>query len=152
MEIPRLGVELQLQLPAYITATATQDLSHVCDLHHSSRQHQILNIPSKARDRTHVLMDTSQICFHWATRGTPFSSFLVCLHPWSIWNIPTHQCFFFSFFPPSSICSPFLFLFFFSSSSVFFTWSFRDSPGHGGMEESSKGTMRAQGTGRKLGR
>ena len=31
MEVPRLGVELELQLPAYTTATATPDLSHVCD-------------------------------------------------------------------------------------------------------------------------
>ena len=43
MEVPRLGVELQLQLPAYTTATAAQDPSHICDLHHSSGQHQILN-------------------------------------------------------------------------------------------------------------
>jgi len=34
MEIPRLGVQLELQLPAYTTATATQDPSHVWDLHH----------------------------------------------------------------------------------------------------------------------
>ena len=32
MEVPRLGVELELQLQAYPTTTATQDLSHVCDL------------------------------------------------------------------------------------------------------------------------
>ena len=50
MEVPRLGVELKLELPAYTTATATQDLRHVCDLHHSSRQHQILNPLSEARD------------------------------------------------------------------------------------------------------
>ena len=43
MEILRLGVESELQLPAYTTATATPDLSHGCDLYHSSRQHQILN-------------------------------------------------------------------------------------------------------------
>ena len=36
MEVPRLGVEWELQLPA--TATATWNLSHVCDLHHSSWQ------------------------------------------------------------------------------------------------------------------
>ena len=36
VEIPKLGVELQLQLLAYITATATWDLSRVCDLHHCS--------------------------------------------------------------------------------------------------------------------
>ena len=38
MEIPTLGVELELQLPAYNTATATRDLNHVFDLHHSSWQ------------------------------------------------------------------------------------------------------------------
>ena len=43
MEAPRLGVELELQLLAYSTATAARDPSHVCDLHHSSQQRQILN-------------------------------------------------------------------------------------------------------------
>ena len=42
MEVPRLRVKLELQLPAYSTATATPDLSRICDLHHSSWQHQIL--------------------------------------------------------------------------------------------------------------
>ena len=36
MEVPRLGVELDPQLPAYTTATAAGDLSLVCDPHHSS--------------------------------------------------------------------------------------------------------------------
>ena len=31
MEVPRLGVESELQLAAYATATATWDLSHVCE-------------------------------------------------------------------------------------------------------------------------
>ena len=35
MEVPRLGVELELQLLAYTTAIATPDLSTICDLHHS---------------------------------------------------------------------------------------------------------------------
>ena len=30
-EVPTLGVESELQLPAYATATATGDLSHLCD-------------------------------------------------------------------------------------------------------------------------
>ena len=30
MEVPRLGAELELQLLAYATATATQDPSHIC--------------------------------------------------------------------------------------------------------------------------
>ena len=38
MEGPRLGVQLELQLPAYITATATPDPSRVCNLHNSSWQ------------------------------------------------------------------------------------------------------------------
>ena len=63
MEFPRLGVELELQLLAYTTATAMQDLSHVYNLHHSSQQHQILNPVSEARDRTCVLMDTSQVLY-----------------------------------------------------------------------------------------
>ena len=50
MEDPRLGVESELQLPTYATATAMQDLSRDCDLHHSSWQHWILNPLSKARD------------------------------------------------------------------------------------------------------
>ena len=35
VEVPRLGVELELQLPAYTTATATLDLNRVCDQHPS---------------------------------------------------------------------------------------------------------------------
>ena len=33
MEVPRLEVKSELQLPAYAIATATQDPSHICDLH-----------------------------------------------------------------------------------------------------------------------
>ena len=43
MEVPRLGVESELQMLAYTTATATPDPSCVCHLHHSSWQCQILN-------------------------------------------------------------------------------------------------------------
>ena len=59
MELPRLAVESELQLPAYTTATATQDLSHVWDLYHSSQQRQILNLLSEARDGTHILKETT---------------------------------------------------------------------------------------------
>ena len=51
-------------------ATAMPDLSCICELHHSSQQHQILNPLSRARDRTHILMDASQVHYHWATMGT----------------------------------------------------------------------------------
>ena len=63
MEIPRLEVELELQLPAYTTATAMQHPSHVYDLHQSSQQSQILNPLSEVGDTTRILMDTSQICY-----------------------------------------------------------------------------------------
>ena len=53
MGVPRQGVELELQLPAYTTATAIRDLSCVCNM-------ALLG----ARDRTHVLMDTSRVFFH----------------------------------------------------------------------------------------
>ena len=62
MEGPRLGVELELQLPAYTTAAETQDPSHVCDLPHSSWQRWFPNPLSRARDRTCILMDTSRVC------------------------------------------------------------------------------------------
>ena len=71
MEIPRLGIKSELQLPAYTTATATQDLSNVCDLYHSSWHCWILKPLSEARDWTSVLMDTSQIHHYWAMTGTP---------------------------------------------------------------------------------
>ena len=50
MELPRLELESELQPPAYTTTTATPDPSHVCNLHHSSWQHQNLNPLSEARD------------------------------------------------------------------------------------------------------
>ena len=50
MEVPRLGAESELQLPASTPATATRDPSHVWDLHRSLWQHWILNPLSEARD------------------------------------------------------------------------------------------------------
>ena len=44
---------------AYATATATLDPSHICDLHRSLQQHQILNPLSEARDRTRILTETT---------------------------------------------------------------------------------------------
>ena len=49
MEVPRRGAESELQLPVCTTATKTQDLSPVCNLHHSSQRYQILNPLSEAR-------------------------------------------------------------------------------------------------------
>ena len=61
MEVPRPGVESEPQLPACATAEAAQDLSPICNLHHSSRQHWIHNPLSEARDQTRILMDTSWV-------------------------------------------------------------------------------------------
>ena len=62
IEVPRLGVESELQLPACATATAVQDLSSICDLLHSSWQHQILNPLSEARDRSCILVNPRWVC------------------------------------------------------------------------------------------
>ena len=50
MEVPSPGTESKPQLLTYATVTATWDLSHICDLHLSSWQRQILNPLSEARD------------------------------------------------------------------------------------------------------
>ena len=76
MEVSRLGVESELQLPAYATATATWDPSLVFDVHHSSWQHRILNPLSEARDQTHILTDTSQILNLLSYNGNSLFSFL----------------------------------------------------------------------------
>ena len=71
MEAPRLRIKSELQLLAYITATAMQDLSCIYDLHHSSQQRQILNPLSEARNGIGNLMVPSRIHFCWAMARTP---------------------------------------------------------------------------------
>ena len=83
MEVPRIGVELEVQLLAYTKATAAQDPSSVCDLHHSSRQCQIINPLCEARDQTHNLMVTSWIRFCCTTRETS-THILLCKHLFKI--------------------------------------------------------------------
>ena len=61
MEVPGLGVKLELLLLAYTTATATPDLSCVRNLHHTSQQCWVLNPVKEAWDRTLIVMDTSQV-------------------------------------------------------------------------------------------
>ena len=62
MEILRLGVKSDLELPAY--TTTMPHLSHICHLFHRSWQCQILNPLSEVRDETCVLMDTNWVCYH----------------------------------------------------------------------------------------
>ena len=61
MEVPSLRIESELHLLVYTIATETEDLSCVCNLHHSSWQHWILNPLREARDRTRNLMVPSRI-------------------------------------------------------------------------------------------
>ena len=49
MEVPRLGVESELQRLATATATATPDPSCICDPQHSLWQRWILNPLGEAR-------------------------------------------------------------------------------------------------------
>ena len=77
MEIQKLWVKSKRQLPAYTRATAMPDPRHVCKLHHSSQQHQILNPQSEARDRTHNFMVPSRIPLYCVIMGTTHSNISV---------------------------------------------------------------------------
>ena len=72
MEVPRLGV---IGAAAASLCHSHPDLSRVCDLHHNSRQCQILNPLIEARDRTCNLMVPTQIPFHYAMTRTPRCGF-----------------------------------------------------------------------------
>ena len=78
MEIPGLGFEPEMQLPAYITDTAMDDLSCICDIHHSSRQHWILKPQNKGRDWTHILIDNSWVCNLLSHMRTPSWFYFKC--------------------------------------------------------------------------
>ena len=64
MQVPGPGVELELWLPVYTTATAMRDLSHVCDLRQLTATLDPQPPEWGPRDRTCVLMDTSWIRYH----------------------------------------------------------------------------------------
>ena len=71
-EFPRLGIQSELWPPAYTTATETWDPSHICDLHHSSRQCQI-SLTHWARPGIAPATSWFLVGFtnHWAMTGTP---------------------------------------------------------------------------------
>ena len=58
MEVPRLRAKSELQLPVYTL---------------QPQKHWILNPLSESWNRTHILMDTSWVCYRWAAMGTPLS-------------------------------------------------------------------------------
>ena len=84
MEVPRLRVESELQLPAYSTATAMWDPRLVCELHCSLWLHQILNQLSKARDQTCILLDTRWVHKLRSHNGNSQQSDLLTSVPWAI--------------------------------------------------------------------
>ena len=101
IEVPGLGVESELQLPDYTTATAMPDLSLIFDLHHSSWPCWILNPLREAGNRTLVLIEASWVERRGELAGLSFvSSFLsaqwmgrldypqrstrTCLVPWFV--------------------------------------------------------------------
>ena len=83
MEVPRLRVKSELQLPAYPAATAMPDLSCICDLHCSSHQHQILNSLSGTREWTSILMDTSWLLNPRGHNRNSTISLILKSLPWS---------------------------------------------------------------------
>ena len=60
-EVLRLGVKSDLQLLSCTTATAMQDPSCICELHHSSGERRIPSSLNEAGGQTHILMDTSWV-------------------------------------------------------------------------------------------
>ena len=76
-------------LPIYHSHSNARS-DRLCDLHHSSRQHQILNSLSEARDQTCVLMNTSQVLFPLSHNGNSLFFFLF----FEIWKITINFCFF----------------------------------------------------------
>ena len=59
MDVARLGVESELQLPAYATAMATLDPSCTCKPRCGLTQRQILHPLSKNKESTWVLTETT---------------------------------------------------------------------------------------------
>ena len=73
LEVPRLGLNQSSScLPK--PQPEQRDLSCICDPCSSSWQFGVLNPWIEATDWTHVLLDTSWVHYHWATRGTQDSS------------------------------------------------------------------------------
>ena len=89
LDVPRLGVEMELQLLVYTTATATPDLSGICDLH--TPQTGARSDPWPAQQgqgsNLHPRGHYVEILIHWATVGTPTT----CFHSWG--NEGLERCF-----------------------------------------------------------
>ena len=71
MEVPRLRVKSELQLPTYTTATATWDPSCICDL--TTAHSNARSLTHGARPGINPASSWILVGFvtHWATTGTP---------------------------------------------------------------------------------
>ena len=75
MEVPRLEVKSELQLPFLHHSHSKAKFKLCLQPIPQLRATQIFNPLSEARNQTHILMDTSWVHYHWATTGTPNSAF-----------------------------------------------------------------------------
>ena len=81
MEVSRPGVELELQLLAYATATAVRSEPHLQSTPQLTEK--LDPRPTEwSQGSNRILMDTGQFCFHWATMGTPEFSFIISRLTW----------------------------------------------------------------------
>ena len=86
MEVPRVGAELELQLPAYTRATVTPDLSHICD---TTAYSNTGSLTHWSRPGIKLLSSWMLVGFvnRWAMTGTPIYlfnlifKFLACGNP-----------------------------------------------------------------------
>ena len=65
MEVPRQGVESELQLPAYTTATAAWDLSWIQAVsppYTTARGNAGFSTYETGQDQARILMDPSRVC------------------------------------------------------------------------------------------
>ena len=72
MEVPKLGVESELRLCQPVPRPVQLRIQAASVTYTTTHRNAGSFSPlSKARDHTHILMDISQVCYCWATTGTP---------------------------------------------------------------------------------
>ena len=100
MDVPMLEVKSELQLRPMPKPQQCRIRATSATLHHSSWQRWILNLLSKARVWTHILIDPSWFVNHWATKGTPRIKFkcYICFRLFIIFVILGNGFFFFTCF------------------------------------------------------
>ena len=76
MEVPRLEVKLKLQLLAYTTATLTE-IRAASVTYTPAHGNWILDTLNRARDHTHILLDTSWVCSPLNHNGITVATFSV---------------------------------------------------------------------------